>query len=54
MSSKLTPVFLKSVTFMGSKIVCFFAPKRYLSQGKLSKKNVCNTNIQGLSESPSY
>jgi hypothetical protein len=32
----------------------FFAPKRYLSQGKPSKKNLCTTTRQELSESPSY
>ncbi len=41
---------------MGSKIVFFFffAPKRYLSQGKPSKKNLCNRTRQRLSESPSH
>jgi hypothetical protein len=40
---------------MGSKIVFFLLhQKRHLSQGKPSKKNLCNTTRQGLSESPSY
>jgi hypothetical protein len=34
--------------------VFFFAPKRYLTQGKPSKKNLCTTTRQELSESPSY
>jgi hypothetical protein len=38
----------------GQKSCFFFAPKRYLSQGKPSKKNLCNTTRQGLSESLSY
>jgi hypothetical protein len=44
----------KSDIFLGSKIVFFFAPKRYLSQGKPSKKNLCYTTRQGLLESLSY
>ncbi len=32
----------------------FFAPKRFLSQGKPSKKNLCTTTRRELSESPSY
>jgi hypothetical protein len=40
---------------MGLIIVFFFfAPKRYFSQGKPSKKNLCNTTRQGLSESLSH
>jgi hypothetical protein len=43
----------KCVIIWGQKSCFFFAPKRYLSQGKPSKKNVCNTTRQGLSESAS-
>jgi hypothetical protein len=51
--TKITPhCSEKSATFMESKIFSFFfAPKRYLSQGKTSKKNLCTTARQGLSES---
>jgi hypothetical protein len=54
--TKITPTLLgKKCHFYGVKNrVFFFAPKRYSSQGKPSKKNVCNTTRQGLSESPSH
>jgi hypothetical protein len=44
----------KNLSLYGVKNRVFFAPKRYLSQGKPSKKYLCNTTRQGLSESPSY
>jgi hypothetical protein len=46
----------KKVALLGCQKSCFFifAPKRYLSQGKPSKKNLCTTTRQELSESPSY
>jgi hypothetical protein len=44
----------KKVVFLWDQKSFFFAPKRYSSQGKPSKKNLCNTTRQGLSESPLY
>ncbi len=46
----------KTVVLLWGQKSCFFSfvPKRYLSQGKPSKKNLCTTTRQGLSESLTY
>jgi hypothetical protein len=53
--NKITPHCPKKVVLLwGQKSCFFFAPKSYFSQGKPSKKNLCTTTRQELSESPSY